>query len=205
MASIFDLIFPRYCLECKKPGRYLCESCVNKLPQLTRIILVTTIFPYKGVIRKAILALKYKYAYDISKELSELVALSLIKSKLRFPEKAILVPIPLHKKRENYRGFNQSGEIGKQLAKKMGWNYLPDLLIRKIATPSQTGLNREKRGENVRDAFILNSKYRSKLEIRDSNLVIFDDVYTTGSTINEAKRVLYKEGFKKVFCLSIAG
>jgi competence protein ComFC len=202
--NLLDFIYPKTCLGCGKSGQYICVACIKLLPTLIGHGLVkgtNSIWPYGGVIRKAILALKYKYVYDIASELAELIV-EVIKNINFFPENIILTPVPLHPSRENYRGFNQAGEVGKLVAKKLGWQYVPDLLIRKIATASQTTLNAEKRMENIRGAFIPNTKYH--LHDTGYSVVIFDDVLTTGSTINEARRVLLAAGFPKVFGLTIA-
>jgi competence protein ComFC len=203
MFNVFDLIFPKYCLECKKSGQYLCQDCLAKLPGLRKKNGVFLVFPYKGVIRKAIWNLKYRFAYHIAEELSDLVVQSLIKNKLIFPKNTLLVPIPLHSKKERLRGFNQSGEVGKLLTRKMNRGYLPNLLVRKIHTQTQANLSREERLINIKGAFAFNPIYKN-LKL-NSQILLFDDVYTTGSTMNEAELVLKKVGFKKIYKLVIAG
>lgn len=165
---------------------------------------VTITFPYKGVVRKAIIALKYKFASDISDELSDLVKESFIKNYVNFPKKATLIPIPLHIKKEKFRGFNQVKEVGKLLAKKMDWDYLPDFLVRSIPTKNQADLGREERFLNVKGVFGINPKGNSSLN-KNIPIILFDDVYTTGSTMNEAAKILKSEGFKKIYPLVIAG
>ncbi len=158
-----------------------------------------SIFRYEGVIRKAIIALKYKYSTEIAKELANICAQNLKLTK--FTHKCLLVPIPLHRQRENFRGFNQSAEVGKLVASKMGWEFIPDLLIKKKPTASQVELSVEKRRQNLQGVFSLNSK-RILSDI--SNILIFDDVFTTGSTLKEAVKVLKHTRVKKVCGLTIA-
>jgi competence protein ComFC len=210
MVNILDFIFPKKCLECKKPGRYLCEGCLNKIPppycnphilRNAGIQKLVCLFPYKGVVRKAILALKYKFASDIAQELS-LVSLRKIKDmKVKFPKKAVLVPIPLHPKRQNWRGFNQSEVVGKKIAKGMNWYFVPDLLQKTVNTKSQTELKREERIKSPKESFQVNIKYKKALKYP---IILFDDVYTTGSTLMEAAKELRKEGVKQVWGLAIA-
>ena len=203
MFNVFDLIFPKYCLECKKRGRYLCVDCLGEPSGLRRKNGVIIIFPYKGIVRKAIWSLKYRYAYEIAKELAKLSVKELSKNLNLLPKKAILVSIPLHMKKEKQRGFNQTIKIGRILAAGFNWDFLPDLLVRKVPTRIQANLSREERLANVKGAFGFNRKYISLR--RSRNLILFDDVYTTGSTMNEAKKVLTQAGFKNIFCLSVAG
>jgi competence protein ComFC len=82
----------------------------------------------------------------------------------------------------------------------MNWKFAPDLLIREVATKPQVGLKREERLKNIKSAFSLNPKYN----IQNTLYIIFDDVYTTGTTIKEACRVLKKAGAEEVWGLTIA-
>src|SRR3990167_3901940 len=137
--GILDLFFPKTCLECKKEGKYICEDCLKKVPPGGWVNRHSfSIFRYKGVVRRAIIVLKYKYSTEIAKELAEICVEKLIAD--CYLLSAILVPVPLHWYRQNFRGFNQSAEIGKIIANKMGWKFIPDLLIKKRSTTSQVEL-----------------------------------------------------------------
>lgn len=162
-----------------------------------------SVWKYEGVIRQAILKLKYNFAFDIAGELANMVATSLKENFTILPRDAVLVPIPLHKKRENWRGFNQSKELGKLIAAKLGWQFAPDLLIRKEQSLPQVQLTEGERKKNIKDAFTLNSSFKSEVTSHKS-LVIFDDVWTTGSTLREAGKVLKRGGFVEVNGLTIA-
>ena len=198
--DLLEIFFPVTCLECKIKGKYICKSCLEKVPVSGWYNGNLSIFRYKGVIRKAIISLKYKFAYDLSDELS-LVILDRLKD-INFPSKNIvLVPIPLHVQRENWRGFNQSEIVGEKIAKKMEWKYLPDLLIKHKKTNPQVNLKGLDRRKNLSGVFVVNPTNKLSLT---SKLILFDDVYTTGSTINEAKRVLKDAGFSKIYSLTIA-
>jgi ComF family protein len=224
--GLADLIFPRLCLGCKKEGRYLCDTCLQKVwfpkpicPVCTRASIdgmthircqrpqnldgLISLWRYDGVVRKAILGLKYKFALEIAHELADLVidVLKNHNSSFIFHNSFILVPIPLHWQRENWRGFNQEREIGKIMARKIGWKFIPDLLIRKSSTVPQAELKREQRLTNVRDVFTLNSNY--KILNTKYSILLFDDVWTTGSTMREAAKVLKRNGFKHVWGLTL--
>jgi ComF family protein len=178
---------------------YICDNCLAKVRKGGFFQGTLSIFRYEGVIRKAIIALKYKYSTEIAKELADICVrnLQLMKS----THNCLLVPIPLHWHRENFRGFNQSAEVGKLVASKMGWKFIPDLLIKKKPTASQVELSVEKRRQNLEGVFSLNSNYKPR---SFSNILIFDDVFTTGSTLKEAAKVLKKAGVKKACGLTIA-
>lgn len=202
--NFLDLLFPKKCLECGKEGKYICHDCYSRVSPCG----VTpcgmngsnySIFRYEGVIRKAIISLKYKFAYDIAEELVNVCVLKL--STFCLLHTTTLVPIPLHQKRKNWRGFNQTEIIGEKLAKAMNWKYIPDLLIRNKNTLPQVGLKGSVRRSNLSGVFAVNPNY---VLCTKYSVLLFDDVYTTGSTIKEAKKVLKDVGFKNIKSLTIA-
>jgi len=160
------------------------------------------LWPYGGVVRKAILGLKYKYATEIAKELSSNITSEVKSNRVALPKKATLVPIPLHKKRKNWRGFNQVEEIGKLVSEAVGWEFVPDMLVRRELRTPQTELKREQRKKNIKGAFALNPIY--DIHNTKYDIILFDDVYTTGSTLKEAAKVLRRNGSGDVFGLTIA-
>jgi ComF family protein len=221
--GILDLVFPKTCLGCGKEGSYICSDCIAKLNYARPICAycykpsvdgltharcrkvfgldgLVSIWEYEGIIRKAILSFKYKYATEIGKEFQDYISVRL--KNVVLPRVECLVPIPIHRHKENVRGFNQSVLVGQEIAEEMGWNFESGLLIKKKRTVSQTELSGEKRRLNLRGAFAI-SQLNSAFKIPDS-IVLFDDVFTTGSTIKEAARVLKKAGVSKVWGLTIA-
>ncbi|SRR5258706_1142544 len=222
--SLIDLIFPKNCLNCGKSGKYICDSCLSKVGVLKpacpycekpsidgfthikcqkKYGLDGLICPwkYEGIVRKAIPALKFKYATEVGKELSENFV-SAIKSqyiKYYIPNTGVLVPIPIHWHRENVRGFNQSVEIGKRVAAEMGWGFTSNLLIKDKPTTSQVELSVEQRKQNLKGVFSLNTGTSLP-----NSIILLDDVFTTGSTLHEAAKVLKKAGVEKVWGLTIA-
>lgn len=159
-----------------------------------------SIFKYEGVIRKAIIALKYKYSTEIAKELADICVRSLKKMSLKH-KNCLLVPIPLHWHRQNIRGFNQAEEIGKLITMGMGWEYNSNLLVKRISTRPQVGLRSSPRRDNLKGVFSLNSDYSVD---RNYSIILFDDVSTTGSTLNEASKVLKMGGMEKIWELTVA-
>jgi competence protein ComFC len=198
---ILDFLFPKTCLECKKEGVYICKSCQEKVLSGNFDQNNFSIFKYRGVVKKAIIALKYKFATDV---LDELVDICIQKLNSKSYHNILLIPIPLHWQKENSRGFNQSRILGEEIAKKMSWSFNPDLLLRPKPTKSQSTLSKDLRKTNIYNAFILNPEYKPTKDILNCNILLFDDVYTTGSTIREAKKTLNYEGFKNIYSLTIA-
>jgi ComF family protein len=221
--GIIDLVFPKICLGCGREGKYLCRVCIDEVPRAQAICPyckhpsidgathvncvkkygldgLTSVWQYEGAVRKAILALKYKYATEIGREISEYAINSL--SGLVLPPVHNLTPVPIYWLRQNTRGFNQSIEVGGNIAEKMRLNFIPDLLIKKVPTIPQAGLSGKARRKNLRGSFALGPQ-NSLFTVPDS-VFLFDDVFTTGSTMFEAAKVLKRRGVKKVWGLTIA-
>ena len=195
--GVLDLIFPKTCLGCGKEGKYLCDDCLAKVrlakpicPYCEKASIdgfshtkcakrlgldgLTSIWEYEGVIRKAILSLKYKYSTEVGKELTSIFIQDLMKR--GHPVKAdVLIPIPLYWYRENTRGFNQSVEIGREVAAQMGWKFISDLLIKNKSTVSQVELKGNARRQNLKDAFVLNPQ-RSPFTVHQS-LILCGQAY----------------------------
>jgi len=116
------------------------------------------------------------------------------------PKDFLTIPVPLHRRRLRERGFNQSLSLAKVLSSELGTplDYLT--LVRKRYTRSQTGLGKEERRKNVKDAFSV--IYPNIIE--DENIVLVDDVFTTGYTLNECARTLKRSGAITVICLTLA-
>lgn len=118
-------------------------------------------------------------------------------------EKAdVLMPVPLHRWRLLKRRYNLSSIMAHFLSKEIGLPVLHEGLVRTRATPTQGHLNFEERRKNVRRAFEVNKRYIDK--IREKNVVIIDDVYTTGSTVKECTKALKKAGAGEVHILTLA-
>ena len=110
--------------------------------------------------------------------------------------------IPLHKNRENWRGFNQSEILAEKIAVKH--NFLHHkILARKKNTRTQKDLKKKSREENIKDAFMLSPDFKSS-QIKNKNIILIDDVVTTGSTFLEAAKVLRKNGSGAVLCIAFA-
>ena len=222
--TFLDLLFPKRCVSCGAIGKYICDRCFSKIEFVEKAICpicqrqaiggkthpkcsgrfrldgLVVACRYKSPIKLAIQKVKYKWVYDIEKVLVNLLASQIWKFNL--PQNSILVPVPLHPKRKNWRGFNQAEILAKTLAKKFGVGY-SDSLIRIMETKTQVGLTKEERKKNVGGAFAFNKKVAKKY-IEGRNFILVDDVYTSGATMMEAAKVLKRLGAKTTWGLAVA-
>lgn len=113
-----------------------------------------------------------------------------------------IIPVPLHKVRVRERHYNQSDYISAGIGEVLGIEVLSNAVSRIRYTKSQTRLNRQQRIENVKGAFEIDPGYLEK--IKDKNLIVFDDIITTGSTINEVIRILKEDGAGKILAVCLA-
>lgn len=111
----------------------------------------------------------------------------------------ILIPVPLGKKRLKERGYNQVGLVARPLAYQMSWLYEPNALWKTRETRSQVGLTASQRGANVHNAYQADTKI-----VKQRNILLMDDVATTGSTISACTQALLAAGAKEVYVLTIA-
>lgn len=227
---LLDFLFPRRCLGCGQWGKYFCSQCLNLIllgpkricPLCTKPAVgglthpgcsrpwgldgLTTVFSNKGLMEKAIKKLKYKFVSDLTQDLVELFLSFCGEDKIftHFCQEGnvYFLPVPLHPQRKRWRGFNQAELLGEMIAANLGLTFLPDLLIRTKNTKPQVDLKGKERRKNIRGAFRINPN--SKFFIRNSKFILFDDVWTTGSTLRECGKVLKRAGAGKVWGLTLA-
>lgn len=162
---------------------------------------------YRGVLKQAIQKMKYRAVTSLVEELVDITInywaiydpLILDKIKQDGKGKWVVAPVPLHKFRQNWRGFNQSALLAQNFARKLGLKYENHLKRIKNTKP-QFSLSAHERNKNVKNAFSLNTKYK----IPNTNILLIDDVWTTGSTMAECCRVLKRNGAKTVWALTLS-
>lgn len=228
---MLDTLFPISCLSCGKDGVWLCDECLEKIPLRNEQVcpvcekaitpegrtcfecrkkdsidgLLVSFSYQQEPIAHLIHLYKYRFAEDLHISLGKLLLKSIYNSGLAIPD--LIIPVPLHKKRLRWRGFNQAGLLAKYLSENMAPGFpvpvLDNFLIRRKNTTSQMKIkNYSQRRKNMQDAFVLESK--NKPQIAGKNILLVDDVATTGSTLFECARVLKKAGAASVFGLVIA-
>ena len=159
---------------------------------------------YKGLIKKVIYQYKYEpYLTSLTPLLVDLFYEGIIQHELAYEvlsHQPLFVPIALHHTKYRQRGYNQSQLLAKSLAKKCGLEVV-DCLERIKRTPTQTKLTREERIQNVQGAFDLKTKYTQ--QIQGKEVVLIDDVMTSGATFNSAAHVLKRNGAGKVWGMAL--
>ncbi|MFC2062143.1 ComF family protein [Elusimicrobiota bacterium] len=183
----------RYCGRPVDNMREFCRFCFDKR---TLIKSIYTACYYKGNAKKLIKDFKYSNKRYLGKLLSKL----LVKLyKTSFKEKAsLVVPIPLHKHKKRDRGYNQAEVLGKYFSAEAKLKFNNKLLVRKKQTNPQYDLTRSERFKNVENAF------ESSGEIKNKNIILIDDVATTGATLQNAAGALNDAGAGSIFALIVA-
>ena len=154
---------------------------------------------YGDVVREALHAFKFGGRRALAAPLGDLLA-EAVQGGLPLGLPDLLVPVPLHPRRERERGFNQSSLVARRLGRAWGRPVRDDILSRVVATPSQTALDAAARWANVRGAFRLR---RPEL-IAGRHVVVVDDILTTGATLSECVRTLQQMGAATVGALTVA-
>ncbi len=208
---ILGLLFPKFCFGCQSEGTYLCEDCraileiskFHKQHSGQNLKDLYFALPYKNPLIKNLLR-KFKYqpfVKELANPLSFLIIehLQLLDNKPDFTD-FIIIPLPLEKRKLKWRGFNQAEEIAKELAKFLNIPILNNILIKTKSTLPQVELAEETRKENIKGAFSV----KNNQEIKNKKILLVDDVYTTGSTMEETARVLKTAGAREIVGAVIA-
>lgn len=191
-----------FCPICGTPflaspaGNHICGNCLESKPYYTE---ARAVAGFETVIMDAIHKFKYGRNISIGDALGSFMA-GFSFPDFDFSEYSLLLPVPLHVERLRERGFNQSLLLAKKMGKKYKLPVSFSLLKRCKSTLSQTGLNRAEREKNIRGAFLVTDREK----LTGENIILIDDVYTTGATVNECARVLIKAGTQKVAALTLS-
>ena len=228
--SIVDFLLPRICCGCgvrvMQQQWLVCEKCLDAIPPLPQPICPVCGCPdaelkangrctdcpmgkiwfqqargyavYNGTARTLVEKLKYgkrlEYARLMALRMAHMIS---DQQKSQFD---IITSVPLHSTRQRDRGFNQASHLANEISTLTGIPFHPSILQRDKPTPSQTRLKKRQRRDNIAGAFSL----RKKADISGKTILLIDDVYTTGSTLNECSRVLMQAGAHSVHCLAFA-
>ncbi len=207
LQPITSFFFPPLCVHCGREGAWLCPAAqqllrrehpiINplKIPGVDRVIVRGSYDcrPLQGLITK----LKYNYWSALVEDFPEVI--NPLLPLLPKHSHTVIVPIPLHTRRQRERGFNQSQFLAEVLSQQSGLPVVHLIKRHRYTTP-QAQLTEAERKTNILDAFEIDSRIS---EIPKS-VVLIDDVITTGSTIAESATVLQKFGVRKIFAVSLA-
>ncbi len=227
--GVLDIIFPKYCVNCRKSGSYVCSDCFSYLSfDVKTICLVCgggsinslthpgcldryaidgsfSSIRYNPIAKKLLYKFKYKpYLSDLQKFLVDLMFESLIQNEefnKILKQNPVIVFVPLFKSKLKSRGYNQVELLANGLGKKLVLQ-VQNILFRKRQTKPQFGLKKRERKENVQGAF--NVQKNATELLKNRTILLADDVLTTGSTLLECANVLKREGSKKVYGVTLA-
>lgn len=225
LENLFSFFYPRLCVSCNNSLRvketFFCLHCHYNLPETNYHLLennpliytfmgrvnveytASYLFYRKGnCVQHILQELKYKGNKELGEYLGYQYASQLIESHI-FQDIDLILPIPLHPKKEKKRGYNQSEWIAKGLSKGLKKPYASDILVRADFTETQTRKSRFNRWENVKNVF----KIQNGDSIKNLHILVCDDVLTTGATMEAAMKDLLKiEGVKvSVVTLAVTG
>jgi ComF family protein len=217
-----NLLFPQRCVGCGKEGELICRSCQSSLPRImpplcprcgrpqpsgilcsncvswrAEIEGIRSPFRFDGVMRQAIHQLKYRNLRTLAAPLAQLLRDYLV----TYPVPGdVLVPVPLHRRRLRERGYNQSRLLARELGKLISLPMVDDCLIRQRHAPPQARTrNVQERLSNVVGAFRCSDQ-----RLRDKQVLLIDDVSTSGATLDACAAALKAAGVKSVWGLTLA-
>lgn len=203
----------QYCLCDRNPVRLgpeqkdngKCDRCRHK--ELSGLYFALA-YKEKFLVKKLIHQFKYQpYIKDLAKTLAGLLVEHFVisgKNTDEIWENAVLIPAPIHMKKLRERGYNQAEELAKELAKVLQIPVISDYLIKIKSTRPQMELSKEQREKNLSGAFALNKNCSSSGLEQFSKVYLVDDVYTTGSTMQECAKILCEAGAKSVWGICLA-
>lgn len=187
------------CKKCGKPIRYEeQEYCLDCQKQSFHYIQGRSLWVHKGVVTWSVYQFKYHnrriYGRFYAEELYRVYGKNLEDWGID-----LIVPVPLHWRRKRKRGYNQAEIIARHLGELTGIPVDAKLVIRKKYTTPQKTLNDKERVKNLKNVFDMRKK-----KVRGKNILLIDDIYTTGSTIDAISKVLLEKGHNKVWFLTIS-
>jgi ComF family protein len=217
-----DILFPRYCVGCGKEGTFICDSCLRSQPLVmppvcplcgrpqasgilcsdcirwkTEIDGIRSPFRFEGVIQQAVYQLKYRNLRSIAPMLAGFLNEY---SKINPIQGNVLVPVPLHKSRIRERGYNQSTLLAKELAKLSGIPIIQESLVKHGGSlPQARSASVDERKKNVSGIFSVRDG-----RLKAKEVILVDDVSTSGATLDACAGVLKKAGAVSVWGLTLA-
>lgn len=247
-----EALFPRFCGICHKEGSFLCESCfsvllqgrrqsqicghcgVRETPEGQLCFNCTGAVSHDGIfaalhyndplIAHIIHLFKYRFIRDLGTPLGTLLGITLLQSELPLPD--AILPVPLHPRRERWRGWNQADVLAKSLTQSFPQDIIPpiinDIIVRtRFTTPQMSLQNKDLRKKNIEGAFQITTSIQKRptkhqqyeqqdtskrmpLGIQGKSFWIIDDVAASGATIAACAQTLKEHGAQHVFGIVVA-
>lgn len=210
---MIELIYPPVCGICNKiTKKYICENCEKKIEKyyINQIIdyrnnkksyydYQIKLLKYENIIREKIIDYKFNEKSYFYKTLEKII----INNKKIYgfmKNYDIIIPVPMYKTKKWLRGYNQVELIARELSKDLNIPLKCTTLTKIKDTKKQSSLTRAERKQNIKNAFIV----KNASDIENKKILLFDDIITTGSTLNECSKTLKKAKVKEVAILTIA-
>lgn len=208
---ILDFLFPSQCSNCGVYGVYLCGECLAKLQtnrkrqvchvcrgnreecshskckNSTLLNNIDICFERNSIAKKLLRDFKYNLYFQMADYIAHFY-IEVLRETHGNTENLVLVPVPLHRKKQWSRGFNQTKLISKSIAKKIDCEVV-ELVKREKNTRTQVGLTKQQRQENLRDAFIIEDLNISGEKV----IILVDDVMTSGTTLEKCAEVIKRK------------
>jgi len=216
LQGAFELIFPDNCLLChqflnSRHQRQLCPQCLGKLefnptpfsrqPSLGTVAFDQTwsVCYYNETAQQLLHAFKYNSKTSLKKTFVPLMINFIDQHHLPVQQFDLITPIPLHPVRLRERGYNQSALLSLALSQHYAILHSEKLLIRQKATQTQTELGAKQRWTNMEAAF----RIKNSTDVKNRTILVIDDLYTTGATLQNAAIVLKNAGAARVCALTL--
>lgn len=218
---LLELIYPPRCMFCDElipagKTQPVCGACLNSLPfipgtelweiegfpESTSLSGIYSLLRYEGVVREAILRFKFRGEKGYSADFSALIYKGLTSTGFlnAAGDVDFIIPAPLYKNKEKARGYNQAELLADELSKLYNIPVLRGNLLRVRDTERQSELNAARRYENTLGAFCL----LKPEDVYSKNILLVDDIITTGATLNECAKTLKNNGASKIYAVTIA-
>ena len=205
-----NLIYPNVCGICDEICKDdLCKKCEIKLKNISKFKIDTYknknykrhiyLFKYEGIIKERLINFKFNQKVYIYRAFVNF----LIKNKkiCRFLKSYdIIIPVPIHYNRKVTRGYNQSALISKNIAIKLQIDYDEKVLLKRVNNKPQSTKNKQERKNNVIGVYYI----KNEEKIFNKKVLLVDDIYTTGSTVNECAKILKISGAKMIDVFTVA-
>ena len=193
----FHPVTEDYCLKCGKPvgeTEEYCEECLRKDRKFTR---GRGVFLYNAQMKQSLLRYKYYGSREYGKYYAEAIC-RYAGTDIRNWRPDVIVPVPLHKRKKRMRGFNQAADLACRTGEILQIPVSENIVVKAKETRSQKKLDAEERKRNLQDAF------RTVCPVNGLRILVMDDVYTTGSTVEAMAECLLESGASDVFFVTLA-
>ena len=208
--SALDYFFPPICGMCEEINEnYICNNCYENIKKIKKCVINEYnnrnfskhlyIFRYEGIIRNKIIEYKFEDKGYLYKMFAKIILSD--KKTCNFIKKYdVIIPVPISKKRKKKRGYNQSELVANELAQKLNQDIWTDIIIKKKDNKPQSEVNKLERIKNVEDICEINKP----IEVKNKKVLLLDDIYTTGSTVNEIARKLKQNQTQEIGVITLA-